>query len=34
VVIVDTTVWIEFFQGVENPETRWLNTNSIANAWS
>jgi predicted nucleic acid-binding protein len=26
VVIVDTTVWIEFFQGVENPETRWLNT--------
>ncbi len=25
-VIVDTTVWIDFFQGVENPETRWLNT--------
>jgi predicted nucleic acid-binding protein len=26
VVIVDTTVWIDFLQGVENPETRWLNT--------
>ena len=25
-VIVDTTVWIDFLQGVENPETRWLNT--------
>jgi predicted nucleic acid-binding protein len=26
VVIVDTTVWIDYFQGVENPETEWLNT--------
>jgi len=21
-----TTVWIDYFQGVENPETEWLNT--------
>jgi predicted nucleic acid-binding protein len=26
VVIVDTTVWVDYFQGVENPETQWLNT--------
>jgi predicted nucleic acid-binding protein len=26
VVIVDTTVWLDYFQGVENPETDWLNT--------
>jgi predicted nucleic acid-binding protein len=26
VVIVDTTVWIDYFHGVENPETEWLNT--------
>jgi len=26
VVIVDTTVWIDYFQGVENPETEWLDT--------
>jgi predicted nucleic acid-binding protein len=26
VVIVDTTVWVDYFQGVENPETNWLNT--------
>lgn len=25
-VIVDTTVWIDYFQGVENPQTQWLNT--------
>ena len=25
-VIVDTTVWIDYFQGVENAETEWLNT--------
>jgi predicted nucleic acid-binding protein len=25
VVIVDTTVWVDYFQGVENPETEWLN---------
>ena len=25
-VIVDTTIWIDYFQGVENPETDWLNT--------
>jgi len=24
VVIVDTTVWIDYFQAVENPETDWL----------
>jgi predicted nucleic acid-binding protein len=24
VVIVDTTVWIDYFQGVPNPETEWL----------
>ena len=23
-VIVDTTVWIDYFQAVENPETDWL----------
>jgi predicted nucleic acid-binding protein len=26
VVVVDTTVWIDYFQGVRNPETDWLNT--------
>ena len=25
-VIVDTTVWVDYLQGVENPETDWLNT--------
>ena len=25
-VIVDTTVWVDYFQGVENPETDWLDT--------
>ena len=25
-VIVDTTVWVDYFQGMENPETDWLNT--------
>ena len=24
-VIVDTTVWVDYFQGVRNPETDWLN---------
>jgi predicted nucleic acid-binding protein len=24
VVIVDTTVWIDYLRGVENPETNWL----------
>jgi predicted nucleic acid-binding protein len=24
VVIVDTTVWIDYLRGTENPETRWL----------
>jgi hypothetical protein len=24
VVIVDTTVWIDYFQGITNPETDWL----------
>lgn len=23
-VIVDTTVWVDYFQGVSNPETDWL----------
>ena len=23
-VVVDTTVWIDYFQGVSNPETDWL----------
>lgn len=26
-VIVDTTVWIDFFRGTENPETAWLDSN-------
>jgi len=26
VVIVDTTVWVDYFQGAESPETDWLNT--------
>jgi predicted nucleic acid-binding protein len=26
VVIVDTTVWVDYFQGAQNPETDWLNT--------
>ena len=25
-VIVDTTVWVDYLQGAENPETNWLNT--------
>ena len=25
-VIVDTTVWVDYFQGAQNPETHWLNT--------
>lgn len=25
-VIVDTTIWIDYFQGVRNPETDWLNS--------
>lgn len=25
-VIVDTTVWIDFFRGAENPQTKWLET--------
>jgi predicted nucleic acid-binding protein len=24
-VIVDTTVWVDYFQGAKNPETEWLN---------
>jgi predicted nucleic acid-binding protein len=24
VVIVDTTVWIDYFRGISNPETEWL----------
>jgi predicted nucleic acid-binding protein len=24
VVIVDTTVWVDYFRGQENPETEWL----------
>lgn len=24
-VIVDTTVWVDYLQGAENPETNWLN---------
>ena len=23
---MDTTVWVDYFQGVQNPETEWLNT--------
>lgn len=23
-VIIDTTVWIDYFGGIENPETKWL----------
>jgi predicted nucleic acid-binding protein len=26
VVIVDTTVWVDYFQGAQNPETDWLHT--------
>ena len=25
-VIVDTTAWVDYFQGTRNPETDWLNT--------
>ena len=25
-VIVDTTVWVDYFQGTSNPETEWLHT--------
>jgi predicted nucleic acid-binding protein len=26
VVIVDTTVWVDYFHGAQTPETDWLNT--------
>jgi predicted nucleic acid-binding protein len=26
VVIVDSTVWVDYLKGVHNPETEWLNT--------
>jgi predicted nucleic acid-binding protein len=26
VVIIDTTVWVDYFRGVRNPETDWLDT--------
>jgi len=26
VVIVDTTIWIDYLQGISNPETDWLDT--------
>jgi predicted nucleic acid-binding protein len=26
VVIVDTTVWVDYFRGVQNPETDWLDS--------
>jgi predicted nucleic acid-binding protein len=26
VVIVDTTVWVDYLRGLENPETDWLST--------
>ena len=26
VVIVDTTVWVDYFRGIRNPETDWLDT--------
>jgi len=29
VVIVDTTVWIDFLRGVQNPETDWLDLQLI-----
>ena len=25
-VIVDTTIWIDYLQGISNPETDWLDT--------
>ena len=25
-VIVDTTVWVDYFRGIRNPETDWLDT--------
>ena len=25
-VLIDTTVWVDYFQGAENSETDWLNT--------
>jgi hypothetical protein len=26
VIIIDTTVWIDYLRGVQNPETQWLNS--------
>jgi predicted nucleic acid-binding protein len=26
VVIVDTTVWVDYFRGIQNPEADWLDT--------
>lgn len=28
-VIVDTTVWVDYFRGVENSETEWLDTELV-----
>jgi hypothetical protein len=34
VVIVDTTVWIDYLQGISNPETDWLDARkSTAGVW-
>ena len=27
-VIVDTTIWVDYFGGVDNPETAWLDRES------
>ncbi len=32
-VIVDTTVWIDYFRGSENPETNWLDAHLTGQLW-
>src|SRR5258708_5138911 len=32
-VIVDTTVWIDYFRGSENPETNWLDAHLTRQLW-
>ena len=28
-VIVDTTVWVDYFRGARNPETEWLDQEAV-----
>src|SRR5260370_989985 len=32
-VVVDTTVWVDYFRGSENPETNWLDAQLTRQLW-